>query len=158
MVLILDTENDTYNKGSPFDQRFNPVCIGWKHGQDEGVIWQGQRVTELAERIAESEAVVGFNLKYDLHVLRHWRIPCDIHRVWCCQVAEYLLDRQSRAYPSLEGTSQKYGLGGKLDRVAEYWAKGIQTSEIPRDELAEYVLQDVALTHQIYLKQQQQIK
>jgi DNA polymerase I-like protein with 3'-5' exonuclease and polymerase domains len=68
------------------------------------------------------------------------------------------LERQSKPYPSLDGTAAKYGLGAKLDKIREYWERGVQTSEIPRDELAEYVLQDVELTHQIYLKQQQQIK
>jgi DNA polymerase-1 len=113
----------------------------------------------LERDLSNADTIVGFNLKYDLHVLRKWGVRKECFRkVFCTQVAQFILDRQSHSYPSLEGTAATYGIGAKLNKVAEYWAKGVQTSEIPRDELAEYVLQDVRLTHQIYLKQQQLIK
>lgn len=158
MQLILDTENDTYNKGSPFDTRFNPVCIGYKLGEEKGVIRYGKSSIErLQSVVSRASQLICFNAKYDLHVLRKWGCPYS-GRVFCTQVAQYYLDRQQTSYPSLEGTAAIYGIGTKLNKVAEYWAQGIQTSEIPEDELAEYVLQDVELTHQIYLKQQQLIK
>lgn len=157
MLLILDTENDTYNKGSPFDTRFNPVCIGWSTGEENGTVWNREDLVRFRETLQAASLIIGFNLKYDLHVLRKWGLPIPT-RAYCCQVAQYMLERQARAYPSLEGTAEFYGIGAKLSEVEEYWKNGVQTSEIPRDVLAKYVLQDVELTYQIYLKQQQLIK
>lgn len=157
-MLIIDTENDTYNKGSPFDTRFNPVVIGYSTGDEYGTVWDKKSLVRFRRSLAEADVIVGFNLKYDLHVLRKWGLALPRCKTFCTQVAQYLLERQSRSYPSLEETAGLYGLGGKIDKIKEYWDKGVQTSEIPRDELAEYVLQDVKLTHQIYLKQQQLIK
>jgi len=157
-MLVIDTENDTYNKGSPFDTRFNPVCIGYTTGEEYEVLWRESNSEKLRALLESSTVIVGFNLKYDIHVLRRWGLWPEGRRVFCTQVAQYILERQTHAYPSLEGVARLYGLGQKVDKIAEYWAKGVQTSEINRDELAEYVLQDVKLTHQIYLEQQKQIK
>lgn len=68
------------------------------------------------------------------------------------------MDRQCWPYPSLEDVGRLYGVGGKVDEVKEFWDRGIQTSEIPRDILDKYVLQDVELTYQVYQKQQELIR
>jgi DNA polymerase-1 len=68
------------------------------------------------------------------------------------------LERQGNPYPSLEETSERYGIGAKLKEVEEYWERGVQTSEIPRDVLDKYVRQDVDITYQVYLAQQKLIK
>jgi DNA polymerase-1 len=80
-------------------------------------------------------------------------------RVWCCQVAEFLLLRQGRSYPSLEQAVVGRGLGSKIDVVKlEYWDKGVNTHEIPRHILSEYALKDVELTYELWRRQQEEIK
>ena len=77
-------------------------------------------------------------------------------QVWCCQLAEYMLDRQ-KPYPSLEETAKKYNLASKLDVVKnDYWTKGIDTDAIPQSILSNYCCQDVDLTYAIYQIQLQQ--
>ena len=94
----------------------------------------------------------------------HWykRIGIEIsptQRIWCCQLAEFILSGQTFTYPSLEETATRYNLGHKLDVVkTEYWDKGIDTDQIPESVLEEYTIQDVDLTYQVYLKQLERFK
>lgn len=47
-------------------------------------------------------------------------------------------------------------MGHKLDVIkTEYWAKGINTDQIPWPILREYAIQDADLTYRLYLKQQE---
>jgi DNA polymerase-1 len=49
----------------------------------------------------------------------------------------------------------KYLLGGKLDGdLSHYWDAGIDTTDIPWDELEPYAVQDAKLTYEIYKRQQ----
>lgn len=157
-LLCIDTESNTYNKGNPFDRRFTPVCIGYRTEEEHGCIRDRRHLAGFSELLAKSETLIGFNLKYDLHVLRKWGLAPLWRKVWDCQVAEYILDRQQNAYPSLEGTARKYGIQGKFTEVAEYWDKGVQTDEIPLEILDKYVKQDVDVTYQIFLEQQKLIQ
>jgi DNA polymerase I-like protein with 3'-5' exonuclease and polymerase domains len=113
-------------------------------------------LTELRASLSEAKLVVGFNIKFDLnHVRRHGLVPPDRVRIWDCQIAEFLLTGQQGPYPSLNECLAKYGLGQKDDKIAEYWALGIDTHEIPVDELRFYNNLDVELTYKLYLKQQE---
>jgi DNA polymerase I-like protein with 3'-5' exonuclease and polymerase domains len=99
---------------------------------------------------------VGHNVKFDLHwARRHGVFPKEGVRVWDTQIAEHLLRGQIGSYPSLNEALARFDLGQKDDKVAEYWAAGIDTEFIPVDELRFYNNLDVELTYQLYLKQQE---
>ena len=75
-------------------------------------------------------------------------------KVWDCQLVHFILTKQQHPYPSLNSVASYYQLGSKLDVVKEeYWDKGIDTPDVPKDILEEYLEQDLQLTHQVYLKQ-----
>src|SRR5260370_38426650 len=102
-ILVLDTESNTWNKGNPFDQRFKSVCYSWGTGGNGGAVrWTPESTQQLGGRISAAQTIVGFHLKYDIHVLRTQGILLDDKRVWCCQLAEFILSRQRQRYPSLE--------------------------------------------------------
>lgn len=106
-----------------------------------------------------ADVVVGFNLKFDLTWVRNYGISFDKCRVFDCQLAQFVLTHQQSSYPSLNSTCECYELGTKLDVVKlEYWDIGIDTSNIPKDILLKYQKQDVLLTYQVYLKQQELLK
>lgn len=110
----------------------------------------------LREGIGKATLLVGFNIKYDLHwARRHGVLPPDGVRVWDCQIAEFLIRGQQGSYPSLNEALDRFKLGSKLDKIAEYWALGINTDEVPKDELIAYNKEDVELTYKLYLKQQE---
>lgn len=152
-VLTSDWEVTTNSKGSAFDQRNKPVCLGQK--RDDNIT----KVSFTTGPILYAQLYVFFNAKFDLHWDRKVGNEVKDLNIWCCQLAEFLLEGQTNPYPSLENTAIKYGLGHKVDIVkTEYWDKGICTSEIPEQILIEYTTQDVDLTYQIYLKQVEQFK
>jgi DNA polymerase-1 len=159
MILALDTENTTWNKGSPFDTRNANVCISYAYRQPDGVLVAGALKTEEArphiERLlGEATCIVGFNLKYDLHWLRRLGYEIPATTIYCCQVAEFLLDRQQNPYPSLNGCADKYLRESKHDAIAEYWKRGVNTDAIPWDELSAYAAHDASLTLRVYEAQQ----
>ena len=161
MILCLDTENTTHSKGSPFDGRNQNVCISFVSDEGSGVFFSDDTEgrAHFEGLLRRATTIVGFNLKYDLHWLRKSGYDLSGKRYWCCQTAEFTLGRQLSPYPGLGDTAASYDLGSKLSVIEdEYWSKGIQTTEIPRDVLAEYAIQDVELTKNVFLKQQELVQ
>ena len=154
-ALALDTESNTWNKGSWSDRRHKTVCYSFADDQNSGA----ERISEesiksLQRRIDEAGIIVGFNYKYDASVFRKLGLNFEGKKIWCCQIAEFLISNQQMKYPSLNEACAKYGLGSKVDVIAEnYWNNGIQTEDIPWNELSEYAIQDAILTLALYRKQ-----
>src|SRR5712664_1883581 len=120
MPLAIDTESNTWNKGAPFDRRFKAVCYSWATESDEGASpFEPDSIERLQSKIDGARVLVGFNLKYDIHVLRKATgISFGMElRYWDCQLAEFVISRQTRRYPSLEESLVKYDLGHKIDVV-----------------------------------------
>lgn len=163
--LVLDVETTTSNKGNPFDET-NKLCYvgllsnGWSSLCDIEYSDHANRGTldSIQTAIDNSTTLVGFNIKFDLHWIKRYGINFSDKRIWDCQLVHFILTGQRESYPSLNGVAQYYGLDSKLDVVAsEYWSAGIDTPNIPRDILEEYLQQDLVLTEQIYLKQLEQV-
>ena len=164
--LIFDTETSIFQKGNPFS-RCNKVCYtGFRLHTGEYVDFPmeyqdypyGESIKRIQEIINEHDCIVGFNLKFDLHWLLRYGLVFSDKRIFDTQLAEFILSRQSAAYPSLNGTAIGYGLDGKLDVIkTEYWDKGIDTPDVPEDVLRPYLQQDVDQTWQVFCKQQERI-
>jgi len=101
-------------------------------------------------------------------VANGWRVqgqPVEYWcRVWCCQLAEYLLEGQQQHAQicSLDSVVEKYGGHLKNDEVKALWGAGYLTSQIPKDLLLDYLvgsdsgdhdLGDVGNTELVYLGQ-----
>ena len=155
-VLTSDWEVSTFAKGNPFSRQGKAVCLGWKVDNGETFCKCDLHYhTTPNTWLNEFELCVFFNAKFDLHWYR--RLGFEMPKnVWCCQLAEFILEHQSTPYPSLQTTAEKYGLSNKLDEVKlNYWDKGIDTDAIPPSVLADYCRQDVDLTYSVYLRQQE---
>jgi DNA polymerase I-like protein with 3'-5' exonuclease and polymerase domains len=155
-ILTFDTETTTRNKGNPYDRTNRLVNIGWKCGN--GAVFvdypsDGRPSQRTSDAFNMADVVVGFNLKFDLAWTRRWlNITVQDHqRVYDCQLAWFILTNQQHRYPSLNQVAEYFGLGQKIDVIKEeYWSKGIDTPDIPRDVLDGYLIQDVELTYQVY--------
>lgn len=113
-------------------------------------------IKALREHMAKATLIVGFNVKFETHWARRLGVlPPEGVRIWDCQIAEFLIRGQQGSYPSLDEALARFNLGQKDEKIAEYWALGIQTEEIPVDELRFYNNLDVELTYKLYLKQQE---
>lgn len=157
-ALAIDTENQTYNNGAPFDRRFKSVCYSWATSEGSGAHKTDEPgLADLSDRVRQADLLVGFNAKYDIHVLRKLGVNEVLEKNWWdCQIAEFIISGQKWRYPSLDESCALRGLGSKLDVVAtEYWAKGIQTEDIPWEVLSAYAEMDAQLTLKLYEAQQQ---
>lgn len=157
--LILDVETTTRNKGHPFTNE-NKLCYtGYKYLRSAEVtclshLVDGPCVDRLQSVIDDVDYLVAFNAKFDCHWLERHGINLNRIRIWDVQYAEFLFSAQRTKYPSLEGSAVRYGLGHKIDKIkTEYWDKGIDTPDIPKQEMEEYLEQDVLLTEKIFLIQ-----
>ena len=63
-------------------------------------------------------------------------------KVWCTQLAEYILERQQELYPKLEDCAVKYGGTRKVDAVKVLWESGVTTAEIDQALLMDYLADD----------------
>lgn len=145
--LAIDTEATIWNKGNPYDSRNFLVCFSIATNADASSLkWNGEAIPNLQRLSDVSSLLVGFNFKYDLHwLIKHGFVVNT--PVWDVQLAEFILSHQTKRFPSLAGTCEKYGISTKLDVVAtQYWDKGINTDQIPWDILREYSEHDARIT------------
>lgn len=157
MILAIDTENNTYNKGAPFDRRFKPVCYSWADRESSGAAkWDSGSYLALERWLKQAKVLVGFNLKYDLHVLRRQGLVTpEGCIIWDCQIGQFVYSKQQMRYPSLNESLKSFGLESKFDVVkTEYWDKGVQTEEVSWEILSEYAEQDARQTLALYEAQQ----
>lgn len=146
-VLVFDVETDTFNKGAWYDPRNSLVAIAY---DDKCIRPHREELAEFQRRVAGASVLVGFNLKFDLHWLRRAGISFSGKRAYDIQYLHYLLTGQSHRWPSLNEVALKYLNEQKLDKIKEYWDNGVQTTDIPWEELSAYAIQDVALTRKLY--------
>lgn len=111
----------------------------------------------LLTTIRTSDPIVFHNGLFDLLWLRRqFGIEITDRQVWDTQIAHFILSNQKDQYPSLNHVAEFYGLEPKLDIVkTEYWDKGIDTPNIPRHILSDYLRRDCLLTLEVYAKQMQ---
>lgn len=149
--IAIDTEATIWNKGNPYDSRNKLVCYSIATADDYSSIqWTEKAVGNIQLLCDCSSLVVGFNLKYDLHWLIKHGFKVN-KPIWDVQLAEFILSHQTHKFPSLNETCEKYNIPTKLDVVAtEYWAKGINTDEIPWNILQEYSAHDAKITLECY--------
>jgi len=159
-VLCLDVETTTWNNGNPFNPKNSLVCIAWATEHESGCEPPTPEFLEfIKNKISSTSILTGHNIKFDLHWLRKHGVTALEPRIFDTQIGEFLLTDQKSKYPALEDCLVKYELGHKYDIVKnEYWAKGVNTNEIPWDILSEYAIQDVRMTLALYKKQSELMK
>lgn len=159
MILCFDVETSTLNKGNPFSREGKLISYSVKADDSPtkfSYYDDPQFMQPLKNLMSSAKLLVGFNIKFDLHWARRAGVvPPNKCRVWDCQIAEFIISGQKEKYPSLDESLSKYNLGKKDDKIAEYWELGLDTADIPVDELRLYNDLDVELTYKLYLKQQE---
>lgn len=150
MVYDLETQTTTYlkRKASPWHPDNYIVAAGWKLRGDKQCSWDyNPEPTKYNLKIPEHVTLlVGFNLKFDM--LWQWDNPDLIAfferggKIWDCQYAEYLLNGQDPRYHycSLTEVAPTYGGTEKIDEVKVLWDAGVQTSDINKDLLIDYLV------------------
>ena len=158
--LVLDLETSTYSsygrKANPFDERNYIVSWGLKYQDGRKLL------THLDSDIKEPpngwldgvDCIVGINLKFDLHFIWTHKELQDFFkrggRIYDCQYARYLVTAQQHKWASMDQMSEIYGGTQKEDKIKQYWQAGVQTIDIPKEELLEYLDYDLENTDIIF--------
>jgi DNA polymerase I-like protein with 3'-5' exonuclease and polymerase domains len=158
LKVTIDVETSTYNKGHPFDPRNKLVSYAYKPVGNPSrfrYFSDPDFITDLRNNVESATELVGFSFKFDLHWSQRVgvRVPADC-RIWDCALAEFVISGQTARFISLNEALESYGEPRKPDLVAEYWACGISTEDIPLDILEEYNLYDTDGTYALYCHQQ----
>jgi DNA polymerase I-like protein with 3'-5' exonuclease and polymerase domains len=154
IVKPLDLETTIFSKGNFADRR-NDVCfIGIGENVYEIAYADnpyGEALKQVQQEIDESDLLILINAKFDLHHLRNLGIEFAHKRIWDCQLVDFMLSGQTESYPSMDKMSEKYGLPLKPDIKSTYWENGIDTKQIPREEIVSYLQNhDLVTTMEIY--------
>lgn len=136
--------------------------VGYKHWYygsggttifpDMGGWWwsAGSHTDKMGETVLLIGHNIGFDLKWLLKVGAITLEDLKRIRIWDTQQAEYLLSGQAHLYPSLDDCCKEVGLPLKDDKIKEYWKAGVDTFDIPKNELLDYLKQDVSNTWELY--------
>lgn len=162
IVKPLDLETSTFNFGDAFDSR-NDVCfIGIGENVYEIAYADnpyGEALKQVQQEIDESDLLVLVNAKFDLHHLTNLGVKFSHKRIWDCQLVDFMLSGQTESYPSMNSMAEKYGLSLKPDIKERYWENGIDTKDIPREEIVSYLKDhDLTTTLQLYHIQKELVK
>jgi DNA polymerase I-like protein with 3'-5' exonuclease and polymerase domains len=150
---VFDVETSIFNKGHPFDPRNILVSysVRFEGSTHFRYYTDPDFISFLRDVIAKSTELVGFNIKFDVHWLCRAGISIPVScRIWDCMLAEFILAGQTNGFISLNEALESYGLPTKKDQVAEYWAQGISTENIPVPIVEEYNRWDVETTDMLY--------
>ena len=161
--LTLDVETSISNNGNCFDETNKLVMVGLvghkMYPIEYGDAPYGENLAAIQTAIDDADVLVGFNIKFDLHWLSRYGIKFADKKIWDCQLVHFMLGGQKDTYPSLNRVCEHYGFEQKLDIVKEnYWKNGIDTAQVPRDILEEYLQKDLELTEQVMLKQREELQ
>lgn len=160
MYVVFDLETSIRaalkRKANPFYEMNTITAIGHKRqGEERNVgVYYGAPGAEdgWLERMLEGTTwLVGHNIKFDiLHAIcagprnrAAWIKYIDRGgQLWCTQLAEYLLHGQAMEFQiaSLDSTATRYGGNLKNDAVKSLWEQGVDTPDIDKDMLMEYLV------------------
>lgn len=175
--LILDLETQTHTrfkrKANPFLPENYIVARGWKVEGDAQCTAEFYDDVDSVKSLHipdDVDVIVAHNAKFEL--LYEMRFSSErLHaffkrggRIWCTQYAEYLLNAQQQKFHmnSLDQIAPTYGGRVKIDGIKALWDAGVQTSDIDRDLLLDYLIGteeegrnsgDIGNTEIIYLGQ-----
>jgi DNA polymerase I-like protein with 3'-5' exonuclease and polymerase domains len=170
--LVLDIENDTSNRYGRDAGNFlydQIVAIGWKQSELDvadafycfGIDLTGPFRSFLSN--TKPDVIIGHNIKHDLlflwknQQLQDWLKQGG--KIWDTQLVEYILTSFKHKYPALRDIAvNKYGCKERVKLMEEYWEKGVQTSQIPKELVLEDVKKDVLDTEQVFLKQYKEVE
>lgn len=150
MVFDLECQNH-FHKGrvaSPFCEDNWIVMAGWKVQGDKqcSMSYHPTKEKVWLDIPEDVNLLVGHNLKFDL--LWQWDNPSlqaffkRKGRIWCTQVAEYLINGQAdeSQMTSMDQIIETYGGRKKIDAVKELWEQGVLTADIDAQLLQDYLI------------------
>ena len=85
---------------------------------------------------------IGFDLLYLLRDYPEWREWAKTGLIWDTMIVDYLLSGQTRKFTPLDTASAAVGGTVKDSAIKDYWDNDVDTEDIPREQLLEYLKAD----------------
>lgn len=161
-MLAIDFETSKIPRHMPWHPESYPVILGvWSKNYEMVFDFTKQPANELVKILQKvidaHDLIIAHNMKFEYDWCQMLNINLEEKQIWCTQVAEYLLlgqlgnieGNQRPGKLTLKETAKRRGLPDKLDKVAEYWAAGYETDEVPRHILNEYCIRDCEIAYKI---------
>ena len=160
--VVLDFETTNFSNGLASDERNHIVLACWavvKNGTITNKSHFGDEYDqqELVEDITNADFVIAHNAQFELAWLS--RCGLDLRTVLCydTMVIEWVLHGNNRVPYNLEDTAKRYGMEGKESLVSKLIKMKVNPADIPRSWLRKYCDKDVAICHDVFLKQVPQL-
>ena len=171
MKLVLDVENTVIKRDGklhldPFEPTNSLVMVGvypeegepkhytFDHKEyDCKYEYRKRDCDEIQALLDETTLLIAHNAPHDLMWL--WETGFKYEgKIWDTMLAEYVLQRGQKEPLSLEAVAERRNLQfKKQDTLKEYMKQGYQISEIPYEELKEYLYADLRTTMSLYYEQ-----
>lgn len=158
--LVIDVETTSFNKGDPNDSN-NSLLLSCYAGADTRiqVEWGNEyHARRIREHVERATFIVAHNAKFELGWLRRCGIDLDKVLIYDTMIGDYVLAGNRDWKLDLSSCSVRHGGQKKLDLVGQLIKGGVDPSEIPKTWLEKYCVQDVAITHELFLKQRQRLQ
>lgn len=156
--LVLDFETTSLEKGSALNVDNELLIAAWYY-RGEHYVHEGDEFDQslLQEHIERCDLLVAQNLKFELHWLRRIGIEYGYRMGYDTMLGDYVI-AGNRSMPfDLNSIAKRWDVQGKSSVVNKLMKSGMPIEEIPRKWVAEYCLQDVVTTHEIFTKQRKSI-
>ena len=169
--IVIDTENTfslrDFGKpkketdyASPFYDENKCVVIGayTPHNKQYKQYWLGyDDLTPLKQDIANSDVIIGQNIKYDVNWLERLGIDCRHAKQDDVLIREYVLRGGVDKYDKLklDLIAPIYGGSLKVDIMKKLWKSGVNVDQIDKAILSDYLRGDVANTWRVWCGQEQ---
>ena len=162
---VLDLETGSQCKyervASPFYNKIIAIGLKYPNIQEPETYFQDYMPVNWSTNIA---IIIAHNAKFDHMYL--WHTPelksflARRGKIWCTQLAEYMLTGQQHKYPALRDIAvNKYGCKERVKHIEKYKiGKHIDMSTVPEEEILEDVQNDVLDTEQVALGQVKRAK
>lgn len=152
-AIDLETQNIPYlgHASSPHHPDNYIVAAGWAiDGEPVQSLYFESKEEALAsdwlEKALEGQTyLVAFNAGFEIMWLYHCYKDTFMKfinrggKIWCPQLAEFMLSHHQTMYPSLVDCSLKYGGDKKIDEVSILWGQGVLTADIDKALLMQYL-------------------
>ena len=154
--IVYDVETSLINKDkSIFNQEYTFVmgASQWVSPDGPENIKIFETASDMKKEVTDWVCHVGHNLPFDMNAL-DMKADLDTYIYWDTSVAQYLLTNQKMLYPSLQESCEYYGIPlKKEDKVSEMIKSGVDPTDIPKDLLEEYLVNDINMTRELFLAQ-----